>query len=99
MQSAIAENHTLKLGTFRPCTQSPKKANLDNSKSNNNHCKARFFVKACQELNSALRPSSVHAGLEEKMLVFCCVAIDYSVQIMFYSSRWCVVVLPDRDVS
>ena len=36
MQSAIAEKHTLELGTHRPCTQSPEKENLDNSKSNNN---------------------------------------------------------------
>ena len=36
MQSAIAEKHTLELGTHQPCTQSLEKVNLDNSKSNNN---------------------------------------------------------------
>ena len=36
MQSAIAEKHTLEQGTHQPCTQSLKKVNLDNSKSNNN---------------------------------------------------------------
>ena len=36
MQSAIAEKHTLELGTHKPCTQSLEKANLDNSKSDNN---------------------------------------------------------------
>ena len=35
MQSAIAEKHTLELGTHRPCIQSPEKVNLDNSKSKN----------------------------------------------------------------
>ena len=34
MQSAIAEKHTLELGTHQPCTQSLEKENLDNSKSN-----------------------------------------------------------------
>ena len=33
MQSAIAEKHTLELGTHQPCTQSLEKVNLDNSKS------------------------------------------------------------------
>ena len=36
MQSAIAEKHTLELGTHQPCTESLEKVNLDNSKSNNN---------------------------------------------------------------
>ena len=36
MQSAIAEKHTLELGTHQPCTQSLEKVNLDNGKSNNN---------------------------------------------------------------
>ena len=36
MQSAIAEKHTLELGTHQPWTQCLKKANLDNSKSINN---------------------------------------------------------------
>ena len=36
MQSAIAEKHTLELGTHQPCTQSLEKVNFDNSKSNNN---------------------------------------------------------------
>ena len=36
MQSAIAETHTLELRTHRPCTQSPEKVNLDNSRSKNN---------------------------------------------------------------
>ena len=36
MQSAIAEKHTLDLGTHQPCTQSLEKVNLDNRKSNNN---------------------------------------------------------------
>ena len=37
MQSAIAEKHTLELGTHQPCTQSLEKVNLDNSKSNDNN--------------------------------------------------------------
>ena len=36
MQSAIAEKHTLELGTHRPSTQSPEEVNFDNSKSNDN---------------------------------------------------------------
>ena len=36
MQSAIAEKHTLELGTHQPCTQSVEKVNLDNSESNKN---------------------------------------------------------------
>ena len=36
MQSAIAEKHTLELGTHQPCTQSLEKVNLDNGQSNNN---------------------------------------------------------------
>ena len=36
MQSAIAEEHPLELGTHQPCTQSPEKVNLNNSKNNNN---------------------------------------------------------------
>ena len=36
MQSAIAENYTLELGTHQPCTQSLEKVNLDNSKSKRN---------------------------------------------------------------
>ena len=34
--TVVAENHTLKLGTHHPRTQSSKKVNLYNSKSNNN---------------------------------------------------------------
>ena len=36
MQSAIAEKHTLELGSHHPCTQSLEKVSLNNSKSNNN---------------------------------------------------------------
>ena len=44
MQSAIAEKHTLELGTHQPCTQSPEKVNLDNSRSNNNQSNNIYSV-------------------------------------------------------
>ena len=52
MQSAIAEKHTLELGTHQPCTQSLEKVNLDNSKSNNNQSTNKQRLKLNRLQNS-----------------------------------------------
>ena len=68
MQSAIAEKHTLELGTHQPCTQSLEKVNLDNSKSNNNQSnnKQRLKLGRLQNLNSSYNSKHRAAEIMEK---------------------------------
>ena len=54
MQYFIAEKHTLELETHRPCTQSPEKLNLDNSKNNNNQSNNIQRLKLDRLRNSTL---------------------------------------------
>ena len=54
MQPAIAEKHTLELGTNQPCTQSLEKVNLDNSERNNNQSNNIQRLKLDRLRNSTL---------------------------------------------
>ena len=66
MQSAIAEKHTLELGTHQPCTQSLEEVNLDNSKSHSNQFKQHTASETGQtpKLNLNSSYNSKHRATE-----------------------------------
>ena len=66
MQTVIAVNHTLKLGTHRPHTQSPKKVNLDNSKSNSNQSNNKQRLRLDRLRNSTWAPATTRNILLQK---------------------------------